>query len=57
MTKTATCNACGGDILFDAYVDINGGVRGEFSDWVCEECDESGRYPTSGSGYTVKEIA
>jgi hypothetical protein len=57
MTKSATCNACGEDVLFDAYVDINGEVRGDFSDWVCSECDNAGRYPDSNRGYTVREVA
>jgi len=55
--KTATCNACGADIFFDAYVDINGEVRSTFEQWVCSGCDNSGKYDTSHHGYTVKEIA
>jgi transcription elongation factor Elf1 len=55
--KTATCNACGSDIFFDAYVDINGEARNTFEQWVCSGCDNSGKYDTSNSGYTVKEIA
>jgi hypothetical protein len=55
--KSATCNACGSDIFFDAYVDINGETRSTFGQWVCSGCDNSGKYDTSDRGYTVTEIA
>ena len=53
MTKTAKCNACGEDILFDAYVDINGAVCCQFEQWVCSECDNHGKFPDSNNGYTL----
>ena len=55
MAKTATCNACGEEVWFDAYTDINNNVVNTFGDWVCTGCDASGKYADSGAGYSVKE--
>jgi hypothetical protein len=55
LPKSATCNACGEDVLFDAYADINGEVRCVFPEWTCSACDNAGKYQESNNGYTIKE--
>ena len=57
MAKEAKCIACGEDILFDAYVDINGEVQCDFSDWVCSGCSNHGKHQNSGDGYEVSEVS
>jgi len=50
MTKTTTpkprkwakCEECGGEVMFDAWVDVNGEVmQGPFDECRCSECDET----------------
>lgn len=53
MAKRAVCNACGGEVWFDAYVDINGSVVTWFPDWMCGSCDAHGKYESSGDGYSI----
>lgn len=40
MAKRAVCDACGGDVWFDAWVDIDGNLAGgPYDNTWCETCE------------------
>lgn len=39
VRKWAKCSECGGEVLFDAWADLNGVTVSTFDNNICSECD------------------
>ena len=39
MAKSAKCKECGGEVVFDGWVHLNGEVYSTFDNNICTECD------------------
>jgi len=54
MSRKATCDECGSEVLFDAYADLLGNVEIMFETAFCPTCAETGDGEIKYN-YTVSE--